>query len=115
MTGLDTTMTASTRCIMSSGTSSAPSAFRIVFTLGLLQECIYQNVGIHFLAVFDFVSPAAAAAVHRSRIVQAIGRINQNDFAADGQAEQLCVLGFGIESRNVENGAEYRMAQRNLL
>src|ERR1035441_4565041 len=59
--GLETVMTARSGCIESSRTSSDAGAAKIVFNRSLLQQRIDQNVGIHFLAVLDFIAATAAA------------------------------------------------------
>src|SRR5689334_25413428 len=85
--------------------SKVPGVFW--WSLILLEEGIGQDVGIHSLAVFDFVSATAAAAMHRGRIIQTVRGINQDDFAADREAEKLCVFGLGIQPRNIKNRSEY--------
>src|ERR1041384_5001010 len=71
--GLETIMTALTGCAKRSRTNSAACARKIGPNRNLLQQRIDQNVGIHLLAVFDFIAATAAAAMHGGGVVQPIG------------------------------------------
>ena len=51
-----------------------------------VEEGVGEDVDVHFEGVLDLVAAAAAAAFGVGGVVEAVARIDQDDFVAEGQA-----------------------------